>query len=90
MELFEHLFERFGKISDEAAADAAGIHLGDFDAGVLQKRAVDADLTELVFNQHQLLADVCFGDQLFDERRLACAEKPAENIDFCHVKCLLS
>ena len=44
------LFQRLCKISDEAAADAAGAHLGDLDSGVFQEPAVNGDLTELVFD----------------------------------------
>ena len=35
MELVQHFFERFGKIADERAADAAGVHLRDLNARFL-------------------------------------------------------
>ena len=85
MELLENLFERFGEVADERAADAAGVHLRDLDARFLQERAVDADLAEFVFDEDQLFAVEAVRDQFFDERRLACAQKPAENIDLCHI-----
>ena len=66
------------------AADATGVHLVDLHAGVLEEAAVDGDLAELVFDQHDLFARVGLGDQLFDERRFAGAEKTGENINFCH------
>ena len=44
------LFQRLGKVAYEAAADAAGAHLGDLDSGVFQEPAVNGDLTELVFD----------------------------------------
>ena len=84
MKLGEHLLQRVGKVAHEAAADAAGVHLIDLHAGVLEEAAVDGDLTELVFDQHDLFARVGLGDQLFDERGLAGAEKTGENINFCH------
>ena len=50
----------------------------------LQKAAVNADLAELVFDQHQLLALIGLLQQLFDERRLARAQKAGNNVNFCH------
>ena len=84
VELLEHFFERIGKVAHEAAADAAGVHLVDLHAGVLEEAAVDGDLAELVFDQHDLFARVRLGDQLFDQRGLAGAKKTGENINFCH------
>ena len=84
VELREHLLQRVGKVAHEAAADAAGVHLVDLHAGVLEEAAVDGDLAELVFDQHDLFARVGLGDQLFDERGLAGAKKTGENINFCH------
>ena len=46
----QHLCQRFGEITHQRAADAAGIHFGNIDAGILQKSAVDADLAKLIFN----------------------------------------
>ena len=80
----EYLPQRFSEVADEAAANAAGIHFRDFDAGVLHEAAVDADLAELVFDQHKLFIFVTVGDQLFDERRFSRAEKTGKNIDLCH------
>ena len=84
VELLEHFFERIGKVAHEAAADAAGVHLVDLHAGVLEEAAVDGDFTELVFDQHDLFARVGLGNQLFDQRGLAGTEKTGENINFCH------
>ena len=84
VELLEHFLQRVGKVAHEAAADAAGVHLVDLHAGVLEEAAVDGDLTELVFDQHDLFARVGLSDQLFDQRGLAGTEKAGENINFCH------
>ena len=84
VELLEHFFERIGKVAHETAADAAGVHLVDLHAGVLEEAAVDGDLTELVFDQHDLFARVRLSNQLFDQRGLAGTEKTGENINFCH------
>ena len=89
MVLGDDLLQRLAKIAHQRAADAAGVHLGDVDAGILQKAAVNADLAELVLDQHQLLPLVAFGDHLFDQGRLARAEEAGENINFCHKKHLL-
>ena len=84
-ELLLDLLERLGEVADQAAADAAAAHLGDLHAGVGQEAAVHADFAELVFDEHQLLARVSFGDQLLDKRRLSGAEKAGENVYFGHV-----
>ena len=87
--LGDDLLQRLAEVAHQRAADAAGVHLGDVDAGILQKAAVNADLAELVLDQHQLLPLVAFSDHLFDQGRLARAEKAGENINFCHKKHLL-
>ena len=79
-----NLFERFCKISDERAADTAGVHLRDLNPRVLQKAAVYADLAELVFDEHDLFALIDFLNELFNERRFPCAQKSRKNIDPDH------
>ena len=83
-ELLEHLLQSLLEVADEAAADAAGIHLVDRDARVLQETAVDGDLAELVFDENDLLAGIRLGDQLLDQRRFPRAEKAGENVNFGH------
>ena len=89
-ELLHDLLQRLAEIADQRAADAAGVHLGDVDAGVFQETAVDADLTELVLDEDDLLALERFFDQLFDQRRLAGAEETGNNVDLCHCKIIPS
>ena len=81
----QHLLEGGAEIPYQGAADAAGIHLRDLDAGILQKAAVDADLTELVLNENEFFAAVGFADHFFDERGLAGAEKTGKNINCRHL-----
>ena len=85
MILLQHLAQSLAEVAHQAAADAAGVHLGDFDAGVLEETAVDTDLTKLVFDEHQLFALVGLFDELFDQRGLACAQKAGKNVDLGHV-----
>ena len=87
MKLCQHLLQRVGKVAHEAAADAAGVHLVDLYAGVLEEAAVDGDLTELVFDQHDLFARVRLGDQLFDQRGFTGTQKAGENINFRYLFC---
>ena len=72
------------EVAHQAAADAAGVHLGDLDAGLLEKAAVDADLTEFVFDEHQLFAAVGLGDELADQSGFTGSQKAGEDIDFGH------
>ena len=80
----QHLGERRFEVADQTAADAAGIHFGDLDAGILEKAAVNGDLAELVLDEDELFALIGLGDQLADQRRLARAQKARKNVDFCH------
>ena len=83
------LHQRLAEIAHQAAANAAGVHLGNVDTGILQEAAVDADLTELIFDEHQLLAAVGLLDHLLDEGGLAGAQKARVNINDSHRKHLL-
>ena len=77
------------KVAHQRAADAAGGHLADLHAGILQETAVDADLAKLVFNEHQLLTLIGLAEHLLDERGLTGAQKTRYNVDFCHKATLL-
>ena len=79
-----HLLQGLTKIAHQTAADAAAVHLGNVDARLLQKAAVNAYFAKLIFNENQLFAGIGLSDQLLDERRLACAQKTGENINFSH------
>ena len=85
MKLFLNLDKRFAEVADKRAADATRIHLGDLNAGLLQKAAVDADFTEFVLNQNNLLAAVTVRKQFLDEGRLSGTQKAGENINLNHV-----
>ena len=65
--LGDYLSQGLAKVAYQAAADTAGVHLGNIDAGILQEAAVNADLTEFVLDQHQLFALIALLDQLFDQ-----------------------
>ena len=90
MILLQNLTERFAEIADERAADAAGIHLVDLNACLFKESAVNADLTEFVFDQHKLFAVEAVLNELLDQRRLTGSEEAGENGDFCHKVALLS
>ena len=67
----QYLLQGGAEVAHQGAADAAGVHLGDLHAGVLEKAAVDADLAELVLDEHDLLTVEGLVQQLFDESGLA-------------------
>ena len=89
--LTDNLFERGLEIADKAAADTAGVHFGYLNAGILQKSAVNADLSEFVLDKHELFALVAFGYQLLYESCFSRSEKSRKNCDLCHFtfSCLL-
>ena len=66
MVLLHDLVQGLAEVPHQGAADAAGVHLGDLDAGLLEEAAVNADLAELVFDQHDLLALQGVLQQLFN------------------------
>ena len=82
--LLQHLAEGLAKVANQAAAYAAGVHLGHLDARPLKEAAVNADLAEFVFYKHQLFPVERLGDELLDESSLACAKEPGKNIYLCH------
>jgi hypothetical protein len=71
--LLNDLLESLAEVSDERAADASRVHLGDLDARILEKSAVNADLAEFVLDEDDLLALICFVDKTIDERSLSRA-----------------
>lgn len=75
MILLDNVMQRLPKVTDERAADAAGVHLVDNDARVLEKTAVNADFTKFVFDQNNLFVLQGAVQQLLDERCLARAQK---------------
>ena len=82
---FQRHFQRDFEIARQAAADAAGVHLAHLYARVLQEAAVDADLAELVLDDHDLLARISFRDQFLDQCRFTCSEETGVDINFCHM-----
>ena len=78
--LAHDLLKRFGEVTDKGAADAAGVHLGYLDARVLEEAAVNGDLAEFVFDENELFIFVALGNELADERGLACAQKSGKNV----------
>ena len=84
--LLHHLAQRLAEVAHQGAADAPGVQLVDLDARLFQKAAVDADLAELVLDQHHLLPLEGLTDQLLDQGRLARAQKAGKNVDLgCHI-----
>ena len=73
--LGQHLFQRLAEVADQRAADAPAVHLANLNPRILHESAVNADLTELVFNQHQLFPAVSLLDQLLNQRGLARSQK---------------
>ena len=82
--LLQHLRQRLAKVTDQRAADATGIHFVDLNTCFCKKTAVNTDLTEFVFDQHQLLARISLLDHFFDQRGLTRAQKTGKNINLGH------
>ena len=84
--LTENLLQRGREITDQGAANAAGIHLPHLNARILQKAAVNADFTEFVLNEHYLFAGQCLREQFFNKSGLSRTEKTGNDIylSLCH------
>ena len=74
----------FAEVTHQRAANTAGVHLGDIDTGILQKTAVNTNLTEFVFNQHQLLAGIGLLNHLLNQCCLTGTQKTGININCRH------
>ena len=84
--LRDDLGQGLSEVAHQTAADAAGVHLGDVDASVLQEAAVDADLAELILDEDQLLALVGLLDHLLDQGRLAGTQETGVNVNFSLIR----
>ena len=82
--LLNQLIHSLLEIAHQRAADAAGVHLGHGDAGVLHEASVDAHLAVLVLQQNNLLLAHLAGEELLDQRGLARAEETGNNVDLDH------
>ena len=72
-ELLDDFLQRGAEVTHEGAADAAGVHFCDLDAGFLEETAVDTDLSELVLDEDEFLSLISVGDEFLDERGFTCA-----------------
>ena len=70
MVLVHNIVQRLAEVANQRAADAACVHLVYNNAGILEEAAVNADLTELVLDQNNLLTLERIGQQTLDEGRL--------------------
>ena len=84
MILLDYLVQCLAKVTHQRAADTAGVHLRNVDARLLEKATVNADLTEFIFDENQLLTAVGFLDHFLDQCGLAGSKKTGINIDFSH------
>ena len=84
MVLVHNIVQRLAEVANQRAADTACVHLVYNNAGILEKAAVNADLTELVLDQNNLLTLERIGQQTLDEGRLAGTQKTGNNINFSH------
>ena len=84
MEFVKHTAECGGKITDERAADATRIHLGNLNARITEKSAVNADFAKLIFDKDELFTCIRLGDKLLYKCGLSRTEKAGKNIYFRH------
>ena len=73
--LLDNLNESLGEIANQRAADAARVHLGNFNARIGKETAVNTDLAKLVLDKNHLFARVGLFNKLLNQRGLTSAEK---------------
>ena len=86
--VINNLLQSLSEVTNQRAADAAGIHLGNLNTGILQEAAVDCNFAEVIFDEDQLFALVALFDELADESGLTCTEKTGKNINYGHINIL--
>ena len=84
MVIFNYLHKSSAEITNQAAADAAGIHFRNIHACILQKTAIDTDLTKLILNENQFLSLIALLNHFLDQSGLTGSQKARININFCH------
>ena len=89
IKLCNHLLQCLAEITNQAAADAAGIHFGNVNTCILQKTTVNTDFAELIFNQNQFLTLVGFLNHLLDQCGFTRTQKAGKHVNFCHIMHLL-
>ena len=82
--LLDDLGQSLTEVTNQGAADTAGVHLGDVDARILQETAVDTDFTEFIFDQHQALFLVSLLNHFLDQSGFTGTQEAGVNINFCH------
>ena len=82
--VLQHLFQGGAEVAHQGAADAAGVHLGDLHSGVLQEAAVNADLAELVLDEHVFLSLEGLAEELLDEGGLAGSQEAGDDVNLGH------
>ena len=72
------------EISNQGAADTSGVHLTDLDSSVFQESAVNTDLTELVLDQHYLLAFKGLLQKLLNKSCFTSSKETGNNVNLYH------
>ena len=80
--LLNDLRQGLAEVTHQRAADAAGIHLGNIDTGILQETTVNADLAEFIFNENQFLACIGLLNHFLDKGGLTGTQKTGIDINF--------
>lgn len=76
----KNFFKSLAKVSDKAAANAAGVHFSDLNACVLKESAVNSYLSEFIFDKHKLFALIALSDELLYKCSLSGTEKSRKKL----------
>ena len=82
--LHENLLESLSEITDKRTTDTTGIHLRNFDSGILKESAVNTYFTKFVLYKNYLFVIVRFFYKLLYKCRFTGTEKSRKYINFSH------
>jgi hypothetical protein len=79
-----HFLQGSTEIAYQGATNTTGIHFLNFNAGLLQKAAINANLTELILDQYGLRTVQRFCKKLFNQGRFSSPEETRYHVYLCH------
>ena len=86
--IVNNLLQSLSEVTYQRAANTAGAHLGNLNAGISQKAAVNGYLAEIVLDEDQLFTLIALFNEFADKSGLACTEEAGKNIYYGHINIL--
>ena len=85
IEFCHNFCQCFLEISLQSTADASAVDFSDFNARFLEEAAVNTDLAEFIFNEHNFFSCKYIIQQFLYQCGFAGSEETGYNIYLCHI-----